>query len=117
MATWDELKIILARLAEASPGPLASWPGPAEDSARQPTFQIQLEPWAVEVAADLQARFGADVELTVGALRYPHRTLAGDGRLATGTAAGGRPDRDRDCAGRAVEDPFRSLRAAPPAGR
>ena len=78
MATWDELKIILARLAEASPGPLSSWPGPGDDTARQPPFQIQLEPWAVEVAADLHARFGADVELTVGALRYPQRTATGD---------------------------------------
>ncbi len=77
MATWDELRIMLARLAQASPGPLASWPDPGDDTARQPPFRIQLEPWAVEVAADLQARFGADVELTVGVLRYPQRTLVG----------------------------------------
>ena len=77
MATWDELKIILARLQDASPGPLSSWPDPGDDTGRQPPFQIRLEPWAVDVAGDLHARFGADVELTVGALRYPQRTLVG----------------------------------------
>jgi hypothetical protein len=77
MATWDELKIILARLEDADPGPLNSWPGPQDDTGRQPPFQIELAPWAVDVAADLHARFGADVELRVGALQYPQRTLAG----------------------------------------
>jgi len=77
MATWEELKIILARLQDADPAPLNSWPGPADDPGRQPPFQIELAPWAVDVAAELQARFGADVELRVGALQYPQRTLAG----------------------------------------
>ena len=69
MAAWDELKIMLARLAEASPGPLASWPEAGDDTARKPPFQIQPEPWAPQVAADLQARFGADVELPAGRVR------------------------------------------------
>jgi hypothetical protein len=77
MATWDELKIILARLQDVTPGPLSSWPDPRDDTDRAPPFQIWLEPWAVDVAGDLHARFGADVELTVGALRYPQRTLVG----------------------------------------
>lgn len=76
-ATWDELKIILARLQDVSPGPLSSWPDPLDDTDRAPPFQIRLEPWAVDLAGELHARFGADVELTVGALRYPQRTLAG----------------------------------------
>lgn len=77
MATWDELKIILARLEDADPGPLISWPGPEDDTGRQPPFQIELAPWAADVAAELHARFGADVELRMGALQYPQRTAAG----------------------------------------
>jgi hypothetical protein len=78
MATWDELKIVLTRLEDADPGPLSSWPDPEDDTGRQPPFQIELVPWAVDVAGELHARFGADVELRVGALQYPQRTLAGN---------------------------------------
>lgn len=78
MATWDDLKIVLARLADEVPCPLTSWPDPGDDQDRPPPFQIGLAPWAVGMAEDLQARFGEDVELTVGALRYPQRTLVGN---------------------------------------
>lgn len=75
MTTWDELKPILTRLASAERVPLTSWPDPAQDDGRQPPFAIELEPWATEVAQDLHAKFGDDVQLMVGALRYPERTL------------------------------------------
>src|ERR1039458_6814742 len=90
MATWDELKIVLARLEDADPGPLSSWPDPEDDTGRQPPFQIELAPWAADVAGELHARFGADVELRVGALQYPQRTLAGNPADWPRTAAGGR---------------------------
>jgi hypothetical protein len=76
MTMWEDLKHTLAELAAADPVPLTSWPDPDSDNERQPPFDIELEPWATEVAQDLHARFGADVRLTVGALRFPERELA-----------------------------------------
>jgi len=75
MTTWDELKPVLARLASENPVPLTSWPDPDQDDGRQPPFAIELEPWATDVARDLHARFGDDVQLMVGALRFPERML------------------------------------------
>lgn len=76
MSTWEDLRYILAGLAEADRVPLTSWPDPDSGDDRAPPFEIELEPWATEVARELHARFGADVRLTVGALRYPERSLA-----------------------------------------
>jgi hypothetical protein len=77
MTTWDDLKIVLARLASEVPEPLTSWPDPEDDHDRQPPFEIELEPWATGAAGELHTRFDGDVELRVGALRYPQRTRAG----------------------------------------
>ena len=41
------------------------------------TGRIRLAAWAATTAEELHQRFGADVELTMGALRYPQRTPAG----------------------------------------
>jgi hypothetical protein len=71
MAVWDELKVVLARLRDQQPGPLMQSPMPEADEGRQPPFVIGLEPWAAAVAEELHRQFGADVELTVGALPYP----------------------------------------------
>jgi len=71
MTTWDELKPVLVRLAAADPTPLVSWPDPGHDDGREPPFGIELEPWATQVAQELHDRFGDDLQLTVGALRYP----------------------------------------------
>lgn len=75
MATWDDLKVVLSRLREQDPGALAGYPDPRVDRDRHPPFGIRLAPWATDVAADLDTRFGADVELLVGALDYPSCTL------------------------------------------
>jgi len=75
MTTWDDLKLVLAQLSGADPLPLTSWPDPDRDDGLQPPFAIELEPWAIDVAHDLHARFGDDVQLRVGALYYPDRTL------------------------------------------
>jgi hypothetical protein len=75
MTTWDDLKIVLARMAAQQPGPLSSWPDPGHDSGRQPPFDIELEPWATDAARELHGRFGPDVRLMVGALHFPERVL------------------------------------------
>lgn len=77
MTTWDDLKIVLTRLASEDPAPLTAWPNPAADDGRQPPFEMELEPWATGAARELHSRFGSDVRLTVGALRYPERVLTG----------------------------------------
>lgn len=71
MTTWDDLKPVLIRLAAADPMPLISWPDPGHDDDREPPFAVALEPWAAQVAQQLHERFGGDLQLTVGALRYP----------------------------------------------
>jgi hypothetical protein len=71
MATWDDLKPILARLRDQRPGVLTGYPSPEADEDRRPPFMIQLAPWGADTARELHQRFGDDVELTVGALPYP----------------------------------------------
>jgi hypothetical protein len=75
MSTWDELKIVLARLAQDECRPLQGYPDPRVDAGRNPPFSISLAAWAVDDAAELRARFGEDVDLTVGALHFPDRSL------------------------------------------
>jgi len=69
MAVWDELKIVLLDL-EGS-GALVSYPDPRSDVGQEPLFRIHLAPWATEAAENLHRRFGDDVRLIVGFLRYP----------------------------------------------
>jgi len=76
MAIWDDLSITVARLAGQDPRPLTQWPQPDSRPDQAPPFRIGLAAWAATTAEELHQRFGADVELTVGALRYPQRTLA-----------------------------------------
>ena len=75
MATWDDLRPVLAGLERRDPPPLIEYPGPAIDDGGEPPFAVRLAAWAVPVAAHLHDSFGDDVELVVGALRYPSRTL------------------------------------------
>jgi hypothetical protein len=75
MTVWDQLKVVLAELQQQDPHPLSSFPGPESDQGRRPPFEIGLAAWATPIAEQLHDRFGADVRLTVGALRYPQRTL------------------------------------------
>jgi hypothetical protein len=75
MSSWDELRLVLAELVADESRPLRTYPMPDVDKGRTPPFHISLAPWAVEVAAQLDARFGEDVVLTVGALHFPSRTL------------------------------------------
>jgi hypothetical protein len=71
VAVWEELRAVLARLADERPGELIQYPAPEADEGRQPPFTITLAPSAVATAEELHRQFGADVELTVGALPYP----------------------------------------------
>ncbi len=75
MAVWDELKAVLMRLEDQDPRPLTTYPDPRGTRVRTPPFAVSLAAWAAGTAAELQQRFGSDVVLTVGALRYPQRTL------------------------------------------
>jgi hypothetical protein len=80
MATWDELRAVLARLADQDPRPLTSHPDPRYDHG-PPPFHIGLAAWATTVAEDLHQRFGDDVILTVGALYYPQHTRPAQAHL------------------------------------
>jgi hypothetical protein len=71
VTVWDELRAVLARLADERPGALVEYPMPEVDEGRQPPFMITLAPWAVATAEELHRQFGSDVDLIVGALPYP----------------------------------------------
>jgi hypothetical protein len=71
MAVWDELKVVLTRLSGQQPHALIEYPGPDCDEDRRPPFVIRLAAWAADTAAELHQQFGANVDLTVGALPYP----------------------------------------------
>lgn len=70
MDSWPELRQILEHLSNRPDHPLQIWPDP-RIADRRPPYQIDLAPWATELAAQLHERFGDDVDLTVGALHYP----------------------------------------------
>ncbi|RBM12887.1 hypothetical protein DI005_31025 [Prauserella sp. PE36] len=70
---WDSLEVELNRLLDEKPCPLTRFPDTRVDDHRLPPFGVQLAPWALSVAEELHARFGDDVELTVGALSFPPR--------------------------------------------
>ena len=70
VTSWDELRVILRGLETAEPRPF--WTSPASRAEKMASpFRIMLRPWAVDVAEELNARFGNDVLLTVGFLPYP----------------------------------------------
>jgi hypothetical protein len=71
MTVWDELKVVLLDLQGS--GALVMYPDPRVDDNRQPPFQIRLQAWATNAAESLHHRFGDNVELVVGFLRYPER--------------------------------------------
>ncbi len=71
VAVWETLKIEIQRVVDEQPGALVGYPDPRSDRGREPPLSIELAPWATDVAQDLHGRFGDDVALQVGALRYP----------------------------------------------
>lgn len=75
LVTWDELRVVLRGLGARDPCPLRRWPDPAVEHPLP--VQVALAPWASDVAAQLEQRFGADVILTVGFLAYPSGRLLG----------------------------------------
>jgi hypothetical protein len=71
METWDELRIVLARLRDEQPGVLVRYPDPSAEAGHTPPFMVWLAPWAAATANDLYRQFGDGIKLTVGALPYP----------------------------------------------
>ncbi len=72
---WDSVRVRLADIERQTPGALQSWPDPRNASPRPTPLAIELAAWATGTAADLHARFGDQVRLTVGAMSYPDRAL------------------------------------------
>jgi hypothetical protein len=76
LAIWDSLRATLLRIRDENPSALAGYPDPLVDRADCLPFPIELAPWATVVAAELDGSFGAAVELRVGFLHFPQRTLS-----------------------------------------
>lgn len=68
--TWESLRVVLRELAADERRPLRKYPSP-EAKLVSPPFGITLAPWATRVGEMLLTRFGDQVELTIGVLRYP----------------------------------------------
>lgn len=75
VTAWDLVRVKLAEIEQRTPGALQSWPDPRVTSPRPTPISVELAAWATDVAADLHARFGDQVRLTVGAMSYPDRTM------------------------------------------
>lgn len=73
MTAWDELRVLLLGLEETDC--LLSYPDPRTRRGPEPPFEIQLQPWACEVAETLVGLLGDDVKLSVGALSFPDRSV------------------------------------------
>ncbi|HVB14852.1 MAG TPA: hypothetical protein VNH38_08870 [Candidatus Dormibacteraeota bacterium] len=72
MAGWNDLRAALNELRSDPRSPLAGFPNPRSDGLLPP-YQVGLQAWATDIAADLHHRFGTQLELTVGFLSYPDR--------------------------------------------
>lgn len=80
MEAWDGLRALLAALQRDPRTPLRGSPDPRQRQV-PPPFPIRLQPWAVDVAAQIYRDYGTDVDLTVGFLHYPDRRLLGPGGI------------------------------------
>jgi hypothetical protein len=69
-AAWSRCRAELDRLRVERPGAFRLSPG-TDTPFRQPPFDMQLAPWALDVAVDLHDQLGDFVKLQVGALPYP----------------------------------------------
>lgn len=69
MSTWDELRTRLTELEGEDC--LLVWPNTSNDEGGKPPYWVHLQPWAVDVAEELHARFGDAVQLRVGAMTFP----------------------------------------------
>jgi hypothetical protein len=76
MAAWPDLRTVLDRLLRQAPCPLVRWPDSRSAEEPEPPFEVGLAAWAVGPASRLHAEFGDDLDLTVGAMRYPQRVLS-----------------------------------------
>jgi hypothetical protein len=78
MGTVEELADLLDRLKNEPGHPLRGFSNPRRN---QPPFPVRLAAWATELAAELDARYGDFIDLQVGHLNYPERTLRSVHRL------------------------------------
>ena len=70
MTAWPDLRVYLADLENDQRRPLRGWPMPSRDEERIPPFHIDVAVWASDVAAELDERFGRDVDVHCGYLHY-----------------------------------------------
>jgi hypothetical protein len=73
VTVWDELRPLLLDLEDT--GCLLVWPNPRDDEGEKPPFGIDLETWGVDFAEELHRRFGDAVQLQVGAMTFPDRSI------------------------------------------
>ncbi|MFF0265519.1 hypothetical protein [Kribbella sp. NPDC004536] len=80
MTDWEHLRVDLLRYGKEAPGALVVGPSPHTERRYETRFQIKLAAWAVDIAGDLQRKYGELVELQVGALTFPAKQPAWDVR-------------------------------------
>ena len=71
MPGWAELRDDLRRISRETPEALVSYPDPREERPGEDRFAIGLVAWATDIATVLHEKYGAAVELAVGAMSFP----------------------------------------------
>ena len=74
---WEVLRKKLIALRDEPDRPLRGYPDPRAEHvpSSPPPYSVRLAAWAVDVAAQLDARFGTAIRLTVGFISFPAGTL------------------------------------------
>jgi len=71
VAGWSELREDLRRTSEETPEALLGYPDPSSDRPEEEPFSIHFASWADDIAATLHEKYGAVVDLEVGAMPFP----------------------------------------------
>ncbi|PXY27877.1 hypothetical protein [Prauserella muralis] len=75
---WERYKAVLTRLLDEHPEAALGFDDPRVDEGREPPFSLSLAAWAVDLAEEVHARFGAEVDVGVGAMPCPAREMRFD---------------------------------------
>lgn len=93
---WSELREELRRITRESPDALLGYPDPTSDRPGAAAFSIHFAAWASDIAAALHEKYGAAVDLEVGAMPFPGKEFAAGALLTL-------PETRADSVGLSVE--------------
>jgi len=78
MAVWESLREDLVDLLDRAPDAVVGYPSLDRPRPAGERLYVYLAAWASNVAATLHDKYGDQVDLQVGAMRFPHRGVHAD---------------------------------------